>query len=131
MARNTIIPYNPQLRVYARELRNNSTLGEILLWKEIKNRKLGVQFHRQVPMYKYIADFFCHEINLAIEIYGSSHNNSVRREKDRVRDYNLKQFGVTVVRIDDLDVKRNLNSVVGFLQTRVKERILEMEKKEI
>lgn len=131
MARNTIIPYNPQFRVYARELRNNSTLGEILLWKEIKNRNLGVQFHRQVPMYKYIADFFCHEIKLAIEIDGNSHNNPEQKEKDRVRDYNLKQFGVTVVRIDDLDVKRNLNSVVGFLQTRVKERILEMEKKEI
>ncbi|MEQ9266613.1 MAG: endonuclease domain-containing protein [Balneolaceae bacterium] len=128
MARNTIIPYNPQLRVYARELRNNSTLSEILLWKEIKNRKLGVQFHRQVPMYKYIADFFCHEIKLAIEIDGSSHNNPRQKEKDRMRDYNLKQFGVRVIRIEDIDVKRNLNSVIGFLQARVKERILEMEK---
>lgn len=128
MARNTIIPYNPQLRVYARELRNNSTLGEILLWREIKNRKLGVQFHRQVPMYKYIADFYCHEIKLAIEIDESSHNNPRQKEKDRMRDYNLKQFGVTVIRIDDLDVKRNLNSVIGFLQARVKECLSEIEK---
>ena len=45
---NNFIPYNPKLREFARFLRNNSTFPEILLWKEIKNKSLGVEFKRQV-----------------------------------------------------------------------------------
>ncbi|MEQ9307866.1 MAG: endonuclease domain-containing protein [Balneolaceae bacterium] len=121
MKRNSIIPYNPGLRNFARELRKNSTLGEILLWKEIRRRKLGVQFHRQVPVKDYIIDFYCHEVKLAIEVDGSSHNSSEQKEKDLIRDYNLEQLGITVIRIDDLDVKRNMDSVVRFLKFRIKQ----------
>ncbi len=121
MKRNPIIPYNPSLRVFAKELRKNSTLGEILLWKEISRRKLGVQFHRQVPIHKYIIDFYCHEINLAIEVDGNSHDTTNQKEKDLIRDYNLEQLGITVIRIDDLDVRRNLDSVIRFLRYRIKQ----------
>ena len=68
--KNKIIPYNPKLKEYARELRKNSTLAEVLMWKAIKNQALDVQFHRQVPMLNYIVDFYCHELMLAIEIDG-------------------------------------------------------------
>ena len=54
---NNFIPYNPKLREFARFLRNNSTFPEILLWKEIKNKSLGVEFKRQVPILEYIVDF--------------------------------------------------------------------------
>ncbi|HEY3429778.1 MAG TPA: DUF559 domain-containing protein, partial [Cyclobacteriaceae bacterium] len=65
--KNKIIPYRKDLRLKARELRNNSTLSEILLWDEIKNRQiLKFQFHRQVPLLNYIVDFYCHELMLAI-----------------------------------------------------------------
>ena len=47
--KNKIIPYNPKLKEYTKELRKNSTLSEVLLWQQIKNKALGVQFHRQVP----------------------------------------------------------------------------------
>ncbi|PTB88329.1 DNA methylase, partial [Marivirga lumbricoides] len=50
MTRNKTIPYRPYLKKLARELRNNSTIAEIILWERIKGRKLGFQFHRQVPM---------------------------------------------------------------------------------
>ncbi len=53
-----IIPYNPKLKPLAKILRSNSTLGEILLWLEIKNRALGYLFNRQVPLDNYIVDFF-------------------------------------------------------------------------
>jgi len=55
--RNKIIPYNPKLKEYARYLRNNSTLSEVLLWQKIKNKSFEVQFHRQVPLLDYIVDF--------------------------------------------------------------------------
>lgn len=72
--RNKIIPYKPHLKEYARTLRKNSTIYEIILWKHIRRRALGVQFHRQVPMLNYIVDFYCHEIGLAIEIDGHIHD---------------------------------------------------------
>ena len=46
--KNKIIPYNPKLKEFARQLRKNSTLSEVLLWEKLKQRSMGVQFHRQV-----------------------------------------------------------------------------------
>jgi len=72
--KNKIIPYNPKLKELARELRKNSTLSEVLLWLKIKGKVMGVEFHRQVPIDNFIVDFYCHELMLAIEIEGSSHD---------------------------------------------------------
>ena len=52
------IKYNPKLKEYARNLRNKSTLPEVLLWREIKGKKLGYDFHRQKPIDEFIVDFF-------------------------------------------------------------------------
>ena len=54
-----IIPYNLNLVELARTLRNNMTLGEIALWREIKGKKLGQKFSRQIPIDQYIVDFYC------------------------------------------------------------------------
>jgi very-short-patch-repair endonuclease len=117
--KNKIIPYNPKLKAYARELRNNSTLSEVLLWKNIKNKALGVQFHRQVPMLEYIVDFYCHELMLAIEIDGDSH--LYKYEYDVKRQGDLEQHGVVFLRFTDLDVKQNMFSVGLSLEQVVKE----------
>lgn len=61
---NKIHPYNPKLKELARKLRKNMTLGEVLLWQEIRDEKLGYQFHRQTPILNYIVDFFCHELQI-------------------------------------------------------------------
>jgi very-short-patch-repair endonuclease len=121
MTRNTIIPYNPELRVRARELRDNSTFGEILLWNQIKKRKLGVQFYRQVPIDYFIVDFYCHELQLAVEVDGSVHNSPHHQTKDIKRQYRIEQFGVRFIRIYDFDVKKNMDSVIQFLKHRIKE----------
>ncbi len=123
MARNIIIPYDPRLRPRARELRNNSTLGEVLLWKQIKGKQLGVGFHRQVPISHFIVDFYCHEIMLAIEVDGSIHTTIQLKAKDIERQYHLEQLGVHFIRIADADVKRNMDSVVQFLKSKIKELI--------
>src|SRR5688572_4991217 len=109
--KNLIIPYRKDLRVKARELRNNSTLSEILLWNEIKNRQInGVQFHRQVPLLDFIVDFYSHEFKIAIEIDGDSHNDKVNYDIDRQRK--LETYGIKFLRFDDLEVKRNMRWVL-------------------
>ncbi|MCX6252980.1 MAG: DUF559 domain-containing protein [Bacteroidia bacterium] len=122
MKRNKLIYYNPDLKEKARFLRNHSTLSEILLWLKIKRNALGYEFHRQVPIDEYIVDFYCHELRLAIEIDGSSHEN--KYDYDLVRQRSLERVGVRFIRFEDIDIKRNMNDVLRALEIV----ILEIEK---
>ncbi|QXP56911.1 DUF559 domain-containing protein [Cellulophaga sp. HaHa_2_95] len=119
--RNKIIPYNPELKEYARQLRNNSTLSEVLLWQKIKGKALGVEFHRQVPINEFIVDFYCHEIQLAIEIDGSSHDSQY--DYDYRRQNILKTKGVECIRFEDIAVKKELFSVLLALESKVDQLI--------
>ena len=115
--KNKIIPYNPELKLLARQLRKNSTLPEVLLWQNIKQRAYGVQFHRQVPMLNYIVDFYCHEIGLAIEIDGSSHDHSFIY--DAKRQSELETYSVTFLRFSNNEIKKNMFSVLLAIQETV------------
>ena len=117
--RNKIIPYHPKLKEFARKLRKNSTLAEVLLWKKIKNRSYGVQFHRQVPMLNYIVDFYCHELMLAIEVDGSSHE--FKYLEDLKRQKKLEKYGVNFIRFSNLEIKKEIFSVEMVIQEKVKE----------
>ena len=75
--------YNKQLKNFARANRKAGNLSEALLWNELKQRKMGVQFKRQRPIGNYIADFYCAEKNLVIEIDGWSHDNKYHYDKAR------------------------------------------------
>ena len=108
-----IIPYNPKLVPLARKLRNNMTLGEILLWQEIKNKQLGVRFSRQIPIDQYIVDFYCKDLMLAIEVDGSTHYHDDQPERDAKRQERLESLGVRFLRFDDSDIKSNINWVVS------------------
>ena len=117
MSKNKIIPYRNDLKAKARELRKHSTLSEILLWCEIKNRQLlDYQFHRQVPMLDYIVDFYCHELALVIEVDGESHYHDDAPERDAIRQKRIEQYGVTFLRFDDKDVKQNMSFVLDSIQ---------------
>lgn len=113
--------YNKNLKQFARSLRNDSTKGEIILWKEpLGNRKmLGLQFLRQYPIENYIADFICRKIRLIIEIDGYSHNN--RFEKDLARDTNLKKLDYTILRFEEQEVCTDLNNVIRVIECKVGE----------
>ena len=87
MQKRKIIPYNPNLKELARQLRNNSTKAEIILWQKLKGKQMyGYDFHRQKPIDNYLIDFFCHELMLGIEVDGYSHqiievfNKDVKKE---------------------------------------------------
>ena len=121
MSTKNIINYNPKLKILARQLRKNSTLAEILLWKNIKGKSYGYEFHRQVPIDEFIIDFYCHELKLAIEIDGNTHDYNF--DLDATRQKKLESLGITFIRLSDNDVKRNLNDVLRSLEITV----LEME----
>lgn len=97
------------------------TLSEVLLWQEIKGKQLGIQFSRQIPIDEYIVDFYCKNLQLAVEIDGESHTWEGQYEKDLIRQERLESLGVTFIRFDDLDVKKNINWVVNSLLEKVQE----------
>ena len=110
-----IIPYNPALKEKARELRNNSTRTEILLWTFLKGKQLrGYDFHRQKPIDEYIVDFFCNELMLAVEIDGVSHIG--KELYDTKRQNRLEKLGVTFLRFNDEDVFYNCDYVVKEIE---------------
>ncbi|WP_454985121.1 endonuclease domain-containing protein [Capnocytophaga gingivalis] len=114
-----IIPYNPKLREFAKQLRNNSTLSEVLLWKQIKGKALGVEFKRQVPMLEYIVDFYCQEIGLAIEVDGNIHD--FRYLEDAQRQQEIEKYGVIFIRFSNEEIKNNMFSVILSLESKIEE----------
>jgi very-short-patch-repair endonuclease len=113
--RNQWIEYNPRLKQIARKLLKDMTLAEILLWKEIKGKKvLGCDFHRQKPIDEYVVDFYCPRLKLVLEIDGDSHDE--KEELDKIRQEKLESKGLTVLRFWDLDVRANVDGIVEQLR---------------
>ena len=120
MPRRRIIPYDPHLKPLARRLRKEGTLGEVLLWGELKGKKLhGLSFYHQRPIDTYIVDFFP-ELMLAIKIDGSSH--SYRGEEDIERQQRLEALGVRFLRFVEADVRSELSAVVEAILYWIEEQ---------
>ena len=109
--------YNKQLKNFAQQNRKAGNLSEALLWNELKQRKMGVQFKRQRPIGNYIADFYCREKNLVIEIDGWTHDD--KYEYDKERDEYMNSLGIHVLRISDKDVKQDMNNVLIWIKHNI------------
>lgn len=108
------LPINPKLKKRARELRQAGNLAEVLIWNQVKSKQFkGFDFDRQKIVGNYIVDFYCCNCNVVIEIDGSSHDD--KQEYDAERDAYLKSLGLTVIHIEDADVKKNISGVMDML----------------
>ena len=98
------------------------TSSERMLWEKLKNRKLeGYKFRRQHPLGFYIADFYCHEKRLVVEVDGGIHNKPDNSENDKNRTAELDRFGVTVIRFSNKEVTTNLQDVLQKITHFLKE----------
>jgi very-short-patch-repair endonuclease len=112
-----IIPYNPKLKELARKLRINSTKSEIKLWQQLKGKQLhSYSFHRQKPLLNYIADFYCYDLKLVIELDGYTHQFEDTYNKDMRKQEDLEEVGLTVLRFNDNNVMNNLESVIMIIE---------------
>ncbi len=96
------------------------TSSEKLVWAQL--RKLKLNFRRQAPIGRYIADFALHRANLIVEIDSARHDLPESQLHDAERDAWLASQGYTVLRIRDNDVFEDINAVmrriIGELQAR-------------
>jgi very-short-patch-repair endonuclease len=123
------------ITLMARKLRKDSTFSEKVLWKVLRGKKLdGYKFLRQHPLFYridkewvefYIADFYCSELKLVIELDGPIHEFQV--EEDRERDAKLKERGFIVKRIKNEEVS-DINNVIESIRVTIKSCLLQISK---
>jgi len=108
------MPYPDHIIDVARKLRRNATPAERLLWQHLRNRKLrGLKFGRQHPFGRYVADFYCAELRLIVEIEGGIHDEAGQLEYDRKRFEEMELRGLRILRFANSEV---LNNTEGILQ---------------
>ena len=108
-----MLSYNKNLKQFSRNLRTNMTDAELLLWSRIRRKQLkGKQFYRQKIIGNYIADFYCPETKLVIEIDGGQHYEAEGKDKDHMRDDYMKRLGINVLRFSDRDVLKRIDIVI-------------------
>lgn len=118
------LSHDPRLREIAkqlcRDLRKRQTDTEALFWQAVRDRKfLGLKFYRQHPLFFdylgketfFIADFFCHERQLVVEIDGKIHD--YRKDHDELRTFIINMMGIAVIRFRNEEIEANLIGVLA------------------
>lgn len=113
-------------KITCRDLRQNATNSENIMWNLLRNRKMcNRKFYRQHPMFYdfdgfqkfFVADFYCHEIKLVIEIDGGYHKRQIDYDLMRTEIINL--LGIEVIRFTNEEVENNLNDTIKTLKTKL------------
>jgi len=111
-------------KVVCRELRKRETDAEEILWKKLRNRKLlNKKFYRQYPLFYdltgkesfFVADFYCYEAKLIIELDGEIHKYKLKEDKSRTDILNM--LGLKVIRFKNEEVERNIDGVLEEIRT--------------
>ena len=111
------------LRGNARSMRHSPTRSEGRLWTWLRNRDFhGVKFRRQVPIGRYIVDFYCPELKLAIEIDGRQHAAVWMSEHESERTVEIERYGIEIVRIGNELLIRDPRTVEDILELAISRR---------
>lgn len=105
----------------AEVLRGNPTHEEEIIWGYLKRNQLGVKFRRQHPLLFYIADFYCYELKLVIEIDGSIHDNENVKINDEFRQKQIEDLGIKVIRFTNAQVKQTPENILMSISNTIKE----------
>ena len=110
--------YNlPSKEVHRKELRNNATKVERILWKSLQGRRLaGKKFRRQFSIGPYIVDFYCPECRLAIELDGAGHFTFLGGERDAIKLAYIEKCGVRVLHFENKLIYTSLESVLEVIK---------------
>ena len=110
-------------KIKCRELREDSTKAEDIIWDRVRNRKfMRKKFYRQYPIFFdslgkenfYIADFYCHENKLVIELDGNFHKFQIK--KDNLRTEIIEEKGIKVLRFMNDEIEKNMDKALCVLE---------------
>ncbi|MFS0773317.1 endonuclease domain-containing protein [Sphingomonas sp. 1P08PE] len=94
------------------------SLPEVLLWRRLRGKATGLKVRRQHPIGVYVADFFCQDAGLVIEVDGEIHGRDGRPERDAARDRFMNDYGLEVLRVRASDVLRDVDAVTTMIVAR-------------
>ena len=110
--------------INARILRKVTTPAEQVLWEALRGQKLGgFKFRRQHPIANFVADFYCHEKQVVIELDGQYHQQNDQPERDEWRTEELKNLGIQVIRFANEDVENQLENVLIEILAQLKTQL--------
>ncbi len=110
---------------FAKSLRKNMTRHERHLWYDFL-AKYPVKFQRQKPIGSYVADFYCYEARLVIEVDGKSHYDYYGQQYDIVRTAVLEKYGLKILRIPNGALEGEFKDTCKLIDEAVKERLKEL-----
>ena len=101
----------------ARQMRREHTRAEERVWIQLKDRRtLGLKFRRQVPIDRYIVDFYCHEIRVIVEIDGVVHDKPGQAEWDLTRNARLEELGYRVLHLTNEEVLNHPDCLLEMIR---------------
>jgi very-short-patch-repair endonuclease len=109
----------PAIEQGARNLRQELTGPERILWNELRNHGLdGVGFRRQHPVGRLILDFYAPAHHLVVEVDGPTHEDAAERDAERTAI--LQSYGYTVLRLSNDDVVSNIDGALNRIRAAIK-----------
>jgi very-short-patch-repair endonuclease len=118
--RNMFYGARKSIFLKAIDLRDNPTQAEKILWEQLKNKGLfKLRFKRQHPIDIFIADFYCHQYKLVIEVDGEIHNNPDNKEYDEGRQIEMEKYGIKILRFSNREVLENINNVISRIKQEI------------
>jgi very-short-patch-repair endonuclease len=105
----------------AKKLRENPTQAEEAMWLSLNNNQLdGYKFRRQHPLLNYVADFYCHQLKLVIEIDGEYHQTVEQKKLDNERTENIEFQGLKLIRFTNEEVISDIFAVLNKIKEFIK-----------
>ena len=118
--KNMCFKATPEKMEIAKNLRNNMTYSEKLLWEKLKGKQMcGLRFRRQHPIDLFIVDFYCHQVRLVVEIDGEIHSQQI--EYDDGRSAEMEKVGIKVIRFMNFEVQNDIEKVISEIKNIVNE----------
>jgi len=105
----------------AKELRENMTQAELVLWEYLRQHPLGFKFRRQHPLMIYIVDFYCHRLKLVIEVDGSIHTLQEVKDVDLERQRLLELEGLKIIRFTNEEILKTREVVIEQINLLINE----------
>lgn len=113
-----------------RQLRNNMTYCEKIVWINLRKKQLGYRFLRQYSVDHFVIDFYCPELKIALEIDGDVHELPEQKDYDLKRQKYLQEFGILFIRISNEELLGNPNMAFDRIEKEIK-RIVEKKRESL
>ena len=110
-------------------LRKTPTHAEEILWNFLKTKPYNLKFRRQHAFQLFVLDFYCHKLKLVIEVDGSIHNKDEVKQKDKEREEQLGNSGLTVIRFTNDDIINHQDNVIEELKNLLFSKLESLDNK--